>query len=64
MYYKVTYELVMLFGGTEIQAQLSWKENVCSIIYENRLGLTMPIAFFYILLGCREEVMAFSFFSF
>ena len=28
------------------------------------LGLTMPIAFFYILLGCREEVMAFSFFFF
>ena len=28
VYYKVCYELVMLFGGTEIEAQLCWKENV------------------------------------
>jgi len=27
VYYKVSYELVMLFGGTEIEAQLCWKEN-------------------------------------
>ena len=27
-YYKVSYELIMLFGGTEIEAQLCWKENV------------------------------------
>jgi len=27
VYYKVSYELIMLFGGTEIEAQLSWKEN-------------------------------------
>jgi len=27
VYYKVAYELVMLFGGTEIEAQLCWKEN-------------------------------------
>jgi hypothetical protein len=24
----VDYELVMLFGGTEIEAQLCWKEDV------------------------------------
>ena len=34
VYYKVSYELVMfeLFGGTEIEAQLCWKENVRSKI--------------------------------
>jgi hypothetical protein len=37
----------MLFGGTEIEAQLCWKENVRSKIV--LLGLTIPIAFFYIL---------------
>lgn len=26
-YYKVDYELIMLFGGTELKAQLAWKEN-------------------------------------
>ena len=30
VYYKVSYELVMLFGGTEIEVQVCWKENVCS----------------------------------
>lgn len=34
VYYKVNYELVMLFGGTEIEAQLCWKENVRSTIFE------------------------------
>ena len=65
VYYKVTYELVMLFGGTEIKALVCWKENVRSTIFENCfivLGLTMLIAFFYIPLGCREEVMVFFFF--
>jgi len=28
VYFKVVYELVMLFGGTEIEVQLCWKENV------------------------------------
>ena len=28
VFYKVDYELVMLFGGTEIEAQLCWKEDV------------------------------------
>jgi len=27
VYYRVDFELVMLFGGTEIEAQLCWKEN-------------------------------------
>lgn len=30
VYYKVAYELIMLFGGTEIEVQLCWKENVRS----------------------------------
>ena len=33
VYFKVSYDLVMLFGGTEIQAHLSWKENVRSTIF-------------------------------
>ena len=48
VYYKVKYDVVMLFGGTEIQTQLCWKENVRSIVFENCfivLGLTLPIAF-------------------
>ena len=63
VYYSVGFDVVMLFGGTEIQAQLCWKENVRLRIFENCfivLGLTMPIAFSIILLGCREEVMIFS----
>ena len=49
VYYEVYYEIVMLFGGTEIEAQLCWNENVRSIIFENcllRLRLIMPIAYF------------------
>ena len=48
VYYKVDYDVVMLFGGTEIEAQLCWKENVrfglgnLLIV----LGLTMLIAFY------------------
>ena len=52
-YYKVSYELIMLFGGTEIEAQLCWKENVrfsvsffcwknCSLCW----GLTISIIYF------------------
>ncbi|KAF8161604.1 hypothetical protein B0H34DRAFT_386789 [Crassisporium funariophilum] len=26
-YYKVHYDIIMLFGGTEIKAQLAWKDN-------------------------------------
>ena len=37
VYYKVCYELVMLFGGTEIEAQLCWKENVSSTIFRKLL---------------------------
>ena len=29
-YYKVDYELIMLFGGMELKTQLAWKENVSS----------------------------------
>ena len=63
VYYKVRFDVVMLFGGTEIEAQLCWKENVRLTNFENCfivLRLTMLIVFFYILLGCREEVMIFS----
>ena len=46
VYYKVAYELVMLFGGTEIEAQLCWKENVC--FYQNCIeeGLTLSSKFY------------------
>ena len=33
LHYIVYYDLVMLFGGTEIEAQLSWKEKVRSTIF-------------------------------
>ena len=39
VYYKVDYELVMLFGGTEIEAQLCWTENVRPKISTNLLYL-------------------------
>ena len=45
VYYKVYYYVVLLFGGTEIQAQLCWKENVRSTIFGNLLillRLTIP----------------------
>jgi hypothetical protein len=32
-YYKVDYELIMLFGGTELKAQLAWKENVSFVSF-------------------------------
>ena len=59
------FDVVMLFGGTEIKAQLCWIENVRLTVFGKLfivLGLTMPIAFSYILLGCREEVILFFFF--
>jgi len=27
VYYKINYDIIMLFGGTEIQAQVAWKEG-------------------------------------
>jgi len=43
VYYKVNYELVMLFGGTEIEAQLRWIENgvekrsIATVLYTDNL---------------------------
>ena len=37
VYYKVDFYVVLLFGGTEIQAQICWEENVRSTIYGNCL---------------------------
>ena len=33
IFYRVIYDIILLFGMTEFQAQLAWKENVsrCSI---------------------------------
>ena len=65
MYYKVRFDVVMLFGGTEIQAQLCWKENVRLTNFENCfycVGTDHANCFLlYILLACREEVMIFFF---
>ena len=52
VYYTVLYDLIMLFGGTEIEAQVCWKENVRSTIFENCLlcwELTTPTTFSYLL---------------
>ena len=27
-YYRVDYDVILLFGVTELQAQIAWKENV------------------------------------
>ena len=35
-YYSYKYDFVISFGGTELQAQISWKENV---------GYSAPVAF-------------------
>lgn len=32
-YYKIDYDVVLLFGLTEIKAQVAWKENVSSSLY-------------------------------
>jgi len=45
-YYKVDYELIMLFGGTELKAQLAWKENV-SFAFPFFLGMTKLINGFF-----------------
>jgi len=28
-YYRIDYEIVLLFGLTELKAMVAWKENVC-----------------------------------
>jgi len=30
MYYRVDYDVVMLFGLTELKCMIAWKENVCA----------------------------------
>ena len=40
-HYVVYFDLVMLFGGTEIEAQLSWKEKVRSTIFKNFLTVVI-----------------------
>ncbi|KJA20624.1 hypothetical protein HYPSUDRAFT_42934 [Hypholoma sublateritium FD-334 SS-4] len=31
-YYQANYEIVLLFGLTELKAQVAWKENVCRLV--------------------------------
>ena len=57
VHYVVDFDLVMLFGGTEIEVQLCWKEKVRSVNFSKiwlmlATRLTMPIAFSCIILGC------------
>jgi hypothetical protein len=30
-FYKVTYDIILLFGMTELKAQIAWKENVSDV---------------------------------
>ena len=32
LYYRVDYDIVVLFGATELKAQLAWKEFVSNVI--------------------------------
>ena len=65
VYYIVNYDVVMLFGGTEIKAQLCWKENVRLI--ENSLicvGTDRDLSIsFYTFRVSRRGMVFFSFFS-
>jgi hypothetical protein len=48
VYYRVDFELVMLFGGMEIEAQLCWKERFVQRLYQNLImvfELTVPLSF-------------------
>ena len=31
MYYEVDYDIILLFGTTELKAQVAWKENVSGL---------------------------------
>ena len=33
IFYRVDYDLVLLFGMTELKAQVAWRENVSSFFY-------------------------------
>ena len=33
VYYSVDFEVILLFGMTELQAQIAWKENVSRSLY-------------------------------
>jgi len=51
VYYKVSYELIMLFGGTEIEAQLCWDENGvekrshAKVLYTDNLPKELNVSF-------------------
>jgi hypothetical protein len=47
VYYKVCYDLVMLFGGTEIEIQVCWKENVRSSIFEICLLCCVDVSYLF-----------------
>lgn len=37
VYYKIHYEVILLFGLTELKAQISWRHEVCPVIVLNKL---------------------------
>ena len=47
-FYKVDYEIILLFGMTELKAQIAWKEKVSDLhIWFNPtdIGLILPVVF-------------------
>jgi hypothetical protein len=37
VYYTIDYDVILLFGLTELKAQISWKENVCCYEFNERI---------------------------
>lgn len=37
VYYKMHYDVILLFGLTELKAQISWMHEVCLVIALNKL---------------------------
>lgn len=47
-FYRVSYDVILLFGSTELQAQVAWKEDVRFL--DNSLSVIFADVFAYI--GC------------
>ena len=52
-YYQIDYEVALLFGLTELKAQLIWKEKVP---YSRSTMLHRPFRVYFNVTGRREEV--------
>ena len=49
-YYRLEFDVILLFGLTELKAQISWNDGVCCIIVNRMLYYSHSVP------GCREEV--------